>query len=232
MVVGGGQLARAFNQQFLPHSCIFASGVSNSSCTNSDEFAREEQLLIKTLTENKDKQFVYFSSCALSAPDYPKNAYYQHKHNMENIIQSESDQYYIFRIPQLFGDLILHKTLINFIYKCISHHHHFTVFNDAHRYVIEINDVATLVMAFLRHSSPNITVDIANPHRYSVQEIVSTIELLLGHSANYALVEKSDQYTLTFEVMNAFIKAHQLPLKFGQDYLHQKLQAKITSTLF
>lgn len=85
------------------------------------------------------------SSCALSAIEYPKNDYYKHKANMEDIIKEHSNNYYIFRVPQLFGDFILHKTLINFIYKAIVHEHKFNVYNESYRYVIEINDVRKLV---------------------------------------------------------------------------------------
>lgn len=103
MIIGSGQLAKVFaKSQIKDDVCIFASGVSNSSCTDEKQFEREKNLLVDTLKKNSDKKFVYFSSCALSAIEYPKNDYYKHKVNMEDIIKEHSNNYYIFRVPQLF----------------------------------------------------------------------------------------------------------------------------------
>ncbi len=207
MVIGNGQLAKIFinSSMNLDNVCIFASGVSNSSCVDINQFEREKNLLINTLKNIDDKKFVYFSSCALSASEYPKNEYYKHKKNMEDIIKEYSNNYYIFRIPQLFGDLILHKTLINFIYKSIEHNHKFMVYDEAYRYVIEINDVKKIVEAYLEYSNSCITVDIANNHRYKVLDIVNIFEKLLSKKANYELVQKKDSYTLNLSEIQNFI---------------------------
>lgn len=231
MIVGNGQLAKVFKNSDLQDTCIFASGVSNSGCTSASEFQREADLLISTLKENGDKKFVYFSSCALSAQDYPKNNYYKHKENMEQLIKAHSSQYYIFRIPQLFGDLILHKTLINFIYKAIEHNHHFNVYSEAYRYVIEINDVKQIVESFLKyHSTSSICMDIGNPYRYSVLEIVSILESLLKKKAKFNLIDQSDQYELDFQTMKRFIKQYGVNIDFHQDYLLNKLINNLIET--
>lgn len=226
MVIGNGQLAQVFKNMDLVDTCVFASGVSNSSCTDIREFERERNLLVRTLEENKENKFVYFSSCALSALDYPKNDYYKHKENMENIIKEYSDNYYIFRIPQLFGDLILHKTLINFLYKCIEHEHHFNIFSEAYRYVIEINDVKTLVEAYLNLSNSCIVVDIANPYRYRVLDIVNILEQLLNKRAKYTVIKKEDYYFIEFEEMKKFITENNILINFGNDYFIEKLKGK------
>jgi len=228
MIIGSGQLAKAFQKIKLKNEvCIFASGVSNSSCTDEKQFEKEKNLLIDTLKNNSDKKFVYFSSCALSAKNYPKNDYYKHKANMEDLIKEYSNKYYIFRIPQLFGDLILHKTLINFIYKSIEHNHKFHIYDEAYRYVIEINDVCKLVEGYLIHHDSCITVDIANPYRYKVVDIVRVFERLLNKKANYELIEKEDQYLLDLSMMQNFIQKNSLALDFGKDYLRKRLEEKI-----
>jgi nucleoside-diphosphate-sugar epimerase len=226
-VIGGGQLAKTFDAFQASNVLLFASGVSNSKCTDPKEFLREGYLLKRTLLENPDKKLIYFSSCALSAPEYPKNAYYQHKANMEALIKDLTDDYYIFRLPQLFGDLFLHKTLINFLYKCIVHNHTFKVFDNAYRYVIEINDVRTLVEAYVNSQDACVTIDLANPFRYKVLDIVKTFEVLLGKKANYEIVEKDDQYRLDLTPMLNFVQSQGLRLDFGSDYLHKKLSEKL-----
>ncbi len=228
MVIGAGQLAKCFNDYIdNDEMCIFASGVSNSSCEDISQFNREKELLKSTLINNKDKKFIYFSSCALSSETYPKNAYYNHKKNMENIIKSYSSNYYIFRIPQLFGDLILHKTLINFIYKSIQHNHEFSVFNNAYRYVIEINDVKKLVEAYIKYHESCITVNLANTYRYKVLDIVKIFEELLQKKASYNIINKDDEYTLELSSLESFIKEKNINIDFGKDYLKVKLEEKI-----
>lgn len=229
MVIGNGQLAKIFlNSNIdLNNVCIFASGVSNSSCIDINQFQREKKLLLETLKNNSDKKFVYFSSCALSAIEYPKNNYYAHKLNMENIIKEHSNSYYIFRIPQLFGDLILHKTLINFIYKAIEHNHKFIVYNEAYRYVIEINDVLKLVESYLIYDSGCLTLDIANSFRYKVIDIVQIFEKFLNKKANYEIVNNEDKYILDLTSLENFIKEKGIDIKFGEDYLVNKLGEKI-----
>lgn len=225
MIIGNGQLAKVFTDSNISHRdlCIFASGVSNSNCTDPKEFAREQNMLTNTLLQNPDKKLIYFSSCALSAPEYPKNLYYHHKANMESLIKSYTDNLYIFRLPQLFGDLFLHKTLINFIYKCIEHDHTFKVYDNAYRYVIEINDVRKLVEAYVSLHPPSITLDLANPFRYRVLDIVTTFESLLGKKASYDLVKKDDQYLLNLKSMLNFVESQGLQLDFGEGYLFKKL---------
>jgi len=228
MIIGNGQLAKVFQKSQLKENvCIFASGVSNSNCTDEKQFEREKNLLIATIKKNRDKDFVYFSSCALSTNTYPKNDYYRHKANMEAVIHEYSKNYYIFRIPQLFGNLIHHKTLINFIYNSIVSNQEFIVYDEAYRYVIDINDVKKLVKAYLEYSASNIVVDIANPFRYKVIDIVNLFEKLLNKTAKYKIVEKKDGYILSFYQMKNFIKMNGIDIHFYQDYLNDKIEAKI-----
>lgn len=228
MVVGNGQLAKAFATYLNDDDvCIFASGVSNSNCIVESSFNREKELLLLHLNNSKNKKFVYFSSCALSAENYEFNAYYNHKKNMEKLIKTKSNNYYIFRVPQLFGDLILHKTIINFIYKAIVHKHRFNVYKNAYRYVIELNDLMKLVEKYIEVSPSKVIIDFANPYRYSVLEIVKSFEMLLDVKANYTLVEKEDAYLLNLERMQNFIQQYNINLGFGNKYFEEKIKQKL-----
>ncbi|NCO00676.1 MAG: NAD(P)-dependent oxidoreductase [Epsilonproteobacteria bacterium] len=228
MIIGTGQLAKAFdNANFDDNVCIFASGVSDSNCKDNAPFEREKNLLREALKNNVEKKFIYFSSCALSASEYPKNEYYCHKQAMEDLIQTSSDNYYIFRIPQLFGALKHHKTLINFIYESIVQNKKFTIYDGAFRYVIEIEDVKKLIKAYISNASPCCIIDITNPYRYSILEIVHIFEKLLGKKASYDMVNKSDEYTLDLSKMQDFIEKNELDIDFSNNYLEKKLKEKI-----
>lgn len=227
MIVGSGQLAHTFESCDDDGVVYFASGVANSNCTEMEQFEREKNLLIKTLEQNKDKIFVYFSSCALSAIEYPKNAYYMHKQAMEELIKVNSAQYYIFRIPQLFGRLKHHRTLINFLYESILNGEQFIAYKDAYRYVIEIADVRVLVQAYLLYSDANAIVDLANPYRYKVLDIINILEIILDKKANYEVLDKEDSYVLDLNNLICFVKEHNVPVNFSEDYLYTKLKSKI-----
>lgn len=227
MVIGNGQLANAFKLLKLEATVIFASGVSNSNCTDVKQFEREKRLLIDTLQNNKDKKIVYFSSCALSASDYHKNKYYIHKANMEETLKQYSSSYYIFRVPQLFGDLREHPTIINFIYNSIINDMKFKVYSDAYRYVISIEDVKILVEKYLEFGEQNATIDLANPYKYKVLEIVTIFEKLLDKKAIFEIINKEDKYTLNLISFISFVEEHGIDIEFGKQYLYKKLQEKI-----
>ncbi|MBK2094717.1 NAD(P)-dependent oxidoreductase [Francisella philomiragia] len=228
MVVGGGQLAQAFYKYRDNNSVvIFASGVSDSSCTDQKEFDREKKLLETILKDNFDKRFVYFSSCALSADEYSKNSYYAHKIQMESIIKKLSNKYFIIRLPQLFGNLKLHNTLINYIYNAIKSNNIINVYSDAYRYVVEIEDVRKFVDSYLANGTLCSTIDLANPHRYKVLEIVEIFENLLNRKANITIIQKQDKYILDLSKLNRYIQENNINIEFGEGYLKNKLYEKI-----
>lgn len=231
VIIGNGQLAQIFSTLNVDNTVIFASGVSNSECKDNVEFEREKKLLLKTLKSYSNNQFVYFSSCALSVNEYDFNEYYLHKLDMENLIKKYSNNYYIIRIPQLFGDFKLHKTLINFIYHAILYKKSFKVYTEAYRYVIDISDVREVVEAYLNISPSCITIDVANYHRYSVLDIVQIFEKLLVKKANYEVIDKRDQYVLDLSEFQNFVDEHELELEFGSEYLYTRLKKYIERSL-
>ena len=231
MIVGNGQIATIFkndaDQAKYKNICIFASGVSNSSCTDEKEFKREEDLLLKNLDENKGKKFIYFSSCALSAPEYPRNDYYNHKERMEQLIKDKTCDYLICRVPQLFGDLKRHNTLINFLYDSIVSGKDFTVYSEAYRYVIEINDLKKIVDHILGKNIENIQmIDIGFYKKYSVVEIVKIIEGITKKTARYNIVIKSDEYDLSFHHLKDLLDDVDIGVSFSSNYLKEKLTKK------
>lgn len=227
MIIGKGQLAKIFSDYDNETFCLFASGVSDSTCVKLAAFEREQNLLLSTLQAHPDKRFIYFSSCALSATDYQKNAYYHHKAHMESLVAKHSPHYFIFRIPQFFGELIHHKTLINFIYESVRDGLEFNIYDDAHRYVIEADDVRKLVLLYLDNSSDNLIIDLANPYRYRVTEIVEIFEQLLDKRARCNIVTRSDKYTLDLTKLTSFLHRLHVNMEFGEDYLRHKLLQKI-----
>jgi len=178
MVVGCGQIAKAFSEYIDdPGVVIFASGVSNSNEVNESAFEREKKLLTHHLKNAKGKKFVYFSSCALSNEVQNNNPYFKHKLAMEFLVKKGLGDSYIFRLPQLFGKLKRHPTLINYLYYKIIDGEEFTLYDGVCRYVIDLRDVVLIVNYYLLERKGNV-IDIANPYAYSIQEIVECLEAI------------------------------------------------------
>jgi UDP-2-acetamido-2,6-beta-L-arabino-hexul-4-ose reductase len=223
MVVGSGQIAKAFSA-YTDDSriVIFASGVSDSNEIRRSEFDREKGLLMQHLKYSCGKKFVYFSSCALidEANYLP---YYKHKFEMEALVKKNSENSYIFRLPQLFGELKRHPTLINYLYYKIVDGEEFIVNDKAYRYVIHVEDVVFIVSNYLTKAKKNTVLDVANPYAYSIKEIVECLEIKAGRKALFTTISKSDAYNLDLAPLMTFLIEKNMDYKFGEGYLRNHL---------
>mgnify|MGYP007017084323 CR=1 FL=1 len=82
MIVGRGLLASLFLENDREDIIFFASGVSNSLEDRQEEFLREETLIKKTIEENPNKIFVYFSTCSVYDSSKTGSDYVLHKLKM------------------------------------------------------------------------------------------------------------------------------------------------------
>lgn len=105
MIIGNGDLAKALNNR---HDVIFfASGVSDSSCTDSKEFQREIELLYK---QDREKCLVYFSSIDTGK----ESPYLKHKKIMERYVTALFQHCVVIRIGNItWGDNP--KTFLNYL---------------------------------------------------------------------------------------------------------------------
>jgi len=184
MIVGNGLLAKTFSKYATSEDIIiFASGVSDSDETKEENFDREKQLLLDTIKENPNSLIVYFSSCDVIYSDIIKKPYYEHKLEMENIIQKLS-KYYIFRLPQVIGKSCNKKSLINYFIDSIQEYKAFIVFEKAYKNIIAIQEVYNMIDYLLENKiMTNQITNIINDNYYSVLEIINILERLIGKKA-------------------------------------------------
>jgi hypothetical protein len=90
MIIGKGSVASVLEDR--DDLVFFASGVSNSSCTDEKEYEREFNLLKIVPT---DKHVVYFSNLGIY---YKQDRYTQHKCDVEEYIRNNYKSYTIVRI--------------------------------------------------------------------------------------------------------------------------------------
>lgn len=122
MVIGNGDIASVLPER--DDLLFFASGVSNSQCTDEREYAREVRLLLK---QDDRAHIVYFSSLATLFSD---TRYTQHKRYMEALVRERFPNWTIIRIGNIdWGENP--NTLINYLRS-----HPEAEIRDEYRYIV------------------------------------------------------------------------------------------------
>ncbi len=175
-VIGNGMLAKAFMAVNVIDNdlVVFCSGVSNSNETSEVQFAREKALLLDTTKTFPIRKIVYFSSCAAGSVESP---YYRHKQAMQDLIQAGAQRHLIVRLPQVVGKT-KNKTLVNFIAGSVKNLTPITVFADARRNLIDVDDVVRLTLHLA--GLDNMAINVTNSSMVAVEEIVRMISDILG----------------------------------------------------
>jgi nucleoside-diphosphate-sugar epimerase len=222
MLIGSGLLAKAFAPTFSGREdvCIYAAGVSNSSCTDAQEFERERKRLADGLQQaGHVDAFVYFGTCSVADPEAQDTPYVQHKLAMEQLVSSHP-RYLILRLPQVAGNTPNPHTLLNFLYARISRSESFKLWSKARRNIIDVTDVAAITSQLIADNSlRKVTVNIANPTSYPMLDIVAAMEEAVGKRAVYEVFERGSGYPIDIHAILPVLDA--AVVKFGTDYLER-----------
>ena len=225
MIIGSGLLARAFAASFSQRDdvCIYAAGVSNSSCTDTSEFDRERLRVENALHQAKSADaFVYFGTCSVGDPEALNTPYVQHKLAMEKLV-STHPRHLIFRLPQVAGFTPNPHTLLNYLYAKIARSEAFILWRNAKRNIIDVDDIAAISRQLIAdNTSRNITLNIANPSNYSMGDIVKAMEKSVGKQAIYEVVERGAAYLIDTSAMLPV--ADKAGVIFDKDYLERVIE--------
>ncbi len=219
MVIGNGMIANRFiNYKNDEGKIIFASGVSNSKDIVEQNFLREFKLLDKTIKDNPGKTLVYFSTCSVEDEDLQNAPYVIHKKAIEKFIEQNLKSYYLFRISNLAGVSNNPYTLLNYFIFNILQNNILTIWKNAYRNIIGIDDMFSIADNILQEKKLlNTTINIANPENYSVPFIVSSIEEHLHKKAICNEIKKGENYHIDISVIEPTIEKLNIP--FNDDYL-------------
>jgi nucleoside-diphosphate-sugar epimerase len=225
MIVGSGLMATSFSPVYASSTdvMIYAAGVSNSSCTDRREFERERARVAASLETYRDIQtFVYFSTCSILDPELANKSYVLHKGAMEKLVGAHPG-YLIIRLPQLAGRSANPHTLLNYLYARISRSERFSIWGNATRNVIDVDDVVKIARRIIdgQHVSRE-TINIANIHNYPVKDVVSTMEHVCGKSAIYDAIERGASYRIDVQRIVSLLP--EAGVEFGPSYLSNVLR--------
>jgi nucleoside-diphosphate-sugar epimerase len=224
MVIGAGMIGKRFRAyQNDDRFVIFSSGVSNSKNRIQAAYDREIQLLEKTIKEQKEKIIVYFSTCSLYDPEEERSPYVAHKKHVEDIVQSNCEQFCIFRVSNLVGRSDNPNTVLNFFVYHLRNQINFDLWTNASRNLLDIDDMYKIVDYILQGGLQiNEVTNIANPTSYKVTEIVAAIEKKLQIQANYVPIPKGSTFNIDISAISEIIK--QLEISFTGNYLVNLLE--------
>lgn len=224
MLAGSGFIANALAPLYSKSEdvCFYAAGVSNSSCTDELEFAREQSHLLKTLEQTKDfKTFIYFGTCSVDDPDLNKTPYVQHKIAMEKLVRTHPS-HLILRLPQIAGHSDNPYTLLNFLHTRILRGEAFQLWQKAERNIIDIDDIVAIVEYLVKKESVrNVTLNIATPNNHFVTDIVSVMEKITKKEATYSTTKKGSPYSIDTSMIEAMLE--EMAIDFKSDYLERVL---------
>jgi nucleoside-diphosphate-sugar epimerase len=217
MIVGQGLLARAFAPRYIddPGVTIFASGVSNSSETAPEAFERERALLVPLLDGRT--RVAYFGSCASAMGDASAaTAYMRHKRAMADLVAGSPDGV-VLRLPQVVGFTPNPNTLTNFLRDRILSGAPFSVWANAKRNLIDVEDVASIGTRLIDTASSDHRVfSVASADTLSMPDLVAIFERVLGRKASCTVEPVGSP--LRIDATEAISVAAQLGIDMGPGY--------------
>lgn len=186
MIIGSGLIAKVFKDAMLPEDVLLhAAGVSDSSCRDKTEFARDKKLLQLSLSTKK--RVIYFSSQGCAGA-MPINYYYEHKKNLEEMILSASGDNIVLRVPQVASRLGNPNNLINFFYSALLNGSIIKCYSGAKRNLIKDINLVPVIDYVLKNNLAGL-ISFCAPFNYTPVEIVQQMGLIMGANANIQIVE-------------------------------------------
>lgn len=178
MIIGNGLLGSGFikSSDDYDNYIVFTSGVSNSKEIRADDFKRERNLVLKTIREQNQLTFIYFSSVLAGINN---NKYYNHKLEIEALIKKETSNYIIFRIPQIVGGVGNKNNLINYFKTSIKSEKEITIYKNVKRSLVDIDDLADIVN-YCKDTSIGKMIYFSGIEKIDVYDIVTQVGVVLN----------------------------------------------------
>jgi nucleoside-diphosphate-sugar epimerase len=195
-VVGNGFIARHLRSSVGEHRDVIAlaAGVSSTSTTSPEQFAREADLLGQTLKrcDAEGRRLVFFSTASAAmygapgcpgredVPAVPQSPYGRHKLGLEERVADSGVGFLILRLGHAIGEGQPPHQLLPALVQQIDSGA-VRVYRGARRDIIDIADVMAAIEALLRTPGADSSiVNIASGIAVPIEDIVTHIEDRLG----------------------------------------------------
>ena len=222
MIIGNGLIASLFTECDQENIIFFASGVSNSLETKKEEFLREENLIKKTIAENPNKVFIYFSTCSIYDSSKAESQYVLHKLKMEQIIIQLCPQYLILRLSNAVGNGGNPNLLMNYLVRSVKNNEIINMHTKATRNLIDVEDIKNITNQLIDKQYFNKIINIAYPENYTIIEILEIMEKFYQTKLYLNLVKSGSGYGIDTHDVESYFIQHALTNK--ETYLHKILE--------
>lgn len=222
MIIGRGLIASLFIDDDRDDIIFFASGVSNSLETRVEEFLREENLIKKTIAENPEKIFVYFSTCSIYDSSKTGSDYVLHKLKMEQLIKNNHNQFLILRVSNAVGKGGNPNLLMNYLVRSIKNNETINVHTKATRNLIDAADVKQITFDLIEKNDFNKIVNLAYMQNYSIIEILEIIENFYNIKLDLNLIKNGSGYDINIPDIEDYFRINNLTNK--ESYLYKILE--------
>jgi len=172
-IVGNGMIAKSFENFNFSNTCIFASGVADSTETDLSLYKKEFELLKKTINQFPQFKFIYFSTLSIFKFEY--NEYVKHKLFIENYIENNLDNYLILRLPNIIGQTVNSKQLLPFLFQKISSNSEINIKNNTYRDLIDVEDLPKIVKFLIKKNIIG-KINTSLNNKITVTDIINTLK--------------------------------------------------------
>ena len=172
-IIGNGMISKSFKNFNLANTCIFASGVADSTETDLLLYKKEFELLKRTINQFPQFRFVYFSTLSIFKFEY--NEYVKHKLFIENYIENNLDNYLILRLPNIVGQTKNQNQLLPFLFQKISNNSEIDVKDNTYRDLIDVEDLPKIVK-FLIEKNIVGKINISLNNKITVTDIIDVLK--------------------------------------------------------
>lgn len=210
MILGNGLIAQSMKRIDAENILFCASGVSNSLETAESEFLREKNLIEKSIAENPDKTFIYFSTCSIYDSSKNNSPYVLHKLKMEQIIANSCKKYFILRISNAVGKGGNPNLLLNYLVRTIKDQAKITVHTKATRNLIDVTDITKITQKIIEKFESNQIVNIAYLQNYNIIEITEKISKVLTTEPLLQLLHEGSGYQIDISKIDSYFKENKL----------------------
>ena len=167
-------------------------------------FEDEKNFLVKTIKENIDLKIIYFSSILAGTVD---SDYFNNKLNIEGIIKKLSNNYIIFRIPQIVGCGGNQNNLVNHIKNLIINNEEIKIDEKIERSLLDITDL-TEIVNFCKDRVTCETINVSGIEKCKVTTICGFIGNILNKEPNIKILKYSEHLNWDIEnsdIVNKFL---------------------------
>lgn len=206
MIIGNGLLSKGLQKIDNFDTVFFASGVSNSKTTDTNEFKREKKLLEQIISKYQKQKIVYFSTYSLLDPSVAEFPYLKHKLNLENFIKENASTFLIVRTGNIVGKQGNPKTILNYIFNSIKNEKKIDVWKNAYRNLLDIEHLVIMLDYIIKNDNNHNTVYLVNPLDYNILSIVEACEVFLGQKGKYTILNRGEKFSFDKELSNFLFK--------------------------